>query len=67
MGGRFPRSSNGRDDFDFAMAEGAPGDYRAKLQTPLHGVWELVPRIRRGENMHEIRAETSVEPGNGWR
>ena len=65
VSGRFLRSSNSRDDFDFAMSERAPGEYRAKLQMPLHGVWELVLQIRRGEDMHEIRAETSVEPGDG--
>jgi hypothetical protein len=67
VSGRFLRSSNSRDDFDFAMAEAAPGEYRAKLQMPLHGVWELVLRIRRGADVHEIRAETSVEPGKGQR
>ena len=65
--GRFLRSSNSRDDFDFAMSESAPGEYRAKLQMPLHGVWDLVLRIRRGADVHEIRAETSVEPGKGQR
>ena len=67
VSGRFLRSSNSRDDFDFAMSESAPGEYRAKLQMPLHGVWELVLQIRRGEDVHEIRAETSVEPGKGQR
>lgn len=67
VSGRFLRSSNSRGDFDFAMSESAPGEYRAKLQMLLHGFWELVLQIRRGEDVHEIRAATSVEPGKGQR
>jgi hypothetical protein len=47
------------------MTETTPGEYRAMLQMPLHGVWGLVQQIRCGEDVHEIRAETSLEPGDG--
>jgi len=40
------------------MSEGAPGEYRANLEMPLHGLWQLVLQIRRGDDLHEIRAET---------
>jgi nitrogen fixation protein FixH len=65
VGGRFLRTSNSRDDFDFTMAEVAPGEYRANLQMPLHGLWELVLHIRRGEDLHEVRADTSVADAPG--
>ena len=60
VSGRFLRTSNSRDDFDFSMVEGAPGEYRAGLEMPLHGLWQLVLQVRRGDDLHEIRAETSV-------
>lgn len=65
--GRFLRTSSSRDDFDFAMSEVAPGEYRATLNMPLHGLWQLLLQIRRGEDLHEIRADTSViaDPGKG--
>jgi len=60
--GRFLRTSNIRDDFEFAMSEVAAGEYRASMQMPLHGLWELVLKIRRGDDLHEVRADTSVSP-----
>jgi nitrogen fixation protein FixH len=63
--GRFLRTSNSRDDFDFAMAEVAPGEYRVNVEMPLHGLWNLVLHIRRGEDLHEVRATTSVQPAGG--
>ncbi|HPQ24300.1 MAG TPA: FixH family protein [Gammaproteobacteria bacterium] len=65
VSGRFLRSSNSRDDFDFQMSEGAPGEYRANLEMPLHGLWQLVLQIQRGDDLHEIRAETSVADSSG--
>ncbi len=60
VSGRFLRTSSSREDFDFRMAEVAPGEYRATLNMPLHGLWQLVLQIRRGEDLHEIRADTTV-------
>jgi nitrogen fixation protein FixH len=59
--GRFLRTSNSRDDLDFTMAEVAPGEYRVDLTMPLHGWWQLVLQIRRGDDLHEVRAETEVK------
>jgi nitrogen fixation protein FixH len=59
--GRFLRTSNSRDDFEFVMAEAAPGEYRAEITMPLHGLWELVLQVRRGGDLHEVRADTSVD------
>ena len=52
VGGRFLRSSNSRDDFDFTMDEVAPGEYRATFTMPLHGLWDLVLQVRRGDDLH---------------
>lgn len=62
VSGRFLRSSNSRDDFDFAMDEIAPGEYRVRLTMPLQGHWDLVLKIRRDSDLHEVRASTSVAP-----
>lgn len=62
VSGRFLRISNSRDDFAFEMPEVAPGEYRAELKMPLHGLWQLVLQVRRGEDLHEVRADTSVAP-----
>jgi len=32
---------------------------------PLHGLWQLVLRIRRADDLHEVRADTSVMPNPG--
>ena len=58
--GRFLRTSNSRDDFAFAMTEVAPGEYRVPLTMPLHGLWQLVLQLRLGDELHEVRADTSV-------
>jgi hypothetical protein len=29
---------------------------------PLHGLWQLVSPVRRGEELREVRADASVEP-----
>lgn len=58
--GRFLRTSSSRDDFAFTMSEVAAGEYRADVTMPLHGLWELVLQVRRGEDLHEVRADTSV-------
>jgi nitrogen fixation protein FixH len=58
--GRFLRTSNSDYDFDFRMTEIAPGDYQLESVLPLPGLWRLVLTIRRGDEVHEIRAITSV-------
>ncbi|BAN68239.1 FixH family protein [endosymbiont of unidentified scaly snail isolate Monju] len=60
--GRFLRTSNSRDDFDFRLSEVGGGEYRAQITMPLPGLWRLVLEIRKGEARHEIRATTSVLP-----
>ncbi|RMG36600.1 MAG: nitrogen fixation protein FixH [Gammaproteobacteria bacterium] len=60
--GRFLRTSNSRDDFDFRLSEIGGGEYRGTFRMPLPGLWRLVLEVRKGEARHEIRAMTSVSP-----
>jgi nitrogen fixation protein FixH len=60
VSGRFLRTSNSREDFDFEMREYDRGEYKVRLAMPLHGLWRMVLSVRRGEDHHEIRALTSV-------
>ncbi len=61
VSGRFLRTSNSAFDFAFAMSEVAPGRYRLETRLSQPGLWQLVLEIRRGEELHEIRALTSVQ------
>lgn len=65
VNGRFLRTSNSRDDIAFTMHETSPGEYRVELEMPLQGLWDLVLQIRRDGDLHEVRAQTSVEPAQG--
>ncbi len=61
VGGRFLRPSDSRLDAAFTMREtDAPGVYRAELVLPVPGVWDLVLEVRRGGDVHELRASTSI-------
>lgn len=61
VGGRFLRTSNSEFDFNFTMKEIAPGRYQLETQLDQPGLWRLVLEIRRGDDVHEIRALTSVQ------
>ncbi|MEJ2309207.1 MAG: FixH family protein [Gammaproteobacteria bacterium] len=59
--GEFLRPSNSDDDFSFELDEAAEhGFYEKPLTMPRPGIWSLVLRITRGDDVHEIRATTSV-------
>ncbi|HXH04307.1 MAG TPA: FixH family protein [Candidatus Competibacteraceae bacterium] len=60
VAGRFQRPSDSRLDQDFTMHEVAPGLYRAELTLPAPGMWDLVLQVRRGEDLHEVRASTAL-------
>ena len=64
LSGTFQRPSDSRLDQAFEMGEVEPGLYRVVLALPQPGVWNLVLKIKRGEQLHELHANTSVaEPG----
>lgn len=60
VAGRFLRTSNSEADFDFEMQDLGGGRYRLETRMPYPGLWQLVLRIRRGSDLHEVRATTAV-------
>lgn len=60
VSGVFQRPSDSRMDQDFAMQEIEPGLYRAQIGLSQPGLWNLVLQVRRGEQLHELHASTSV-------
>ena len=60
VSGVFQRPSDSRLDQAFTLAEAEPGIYRAEITLPRPGTWRLVLQIRRGEQLHELHATTSV-------
>ena len=58
--GTFVRPSNSEYDFEFTMEHDAAGYYVAELAMPLPGVWNLVLRIDKDGDIHELQASTSV-------
>lgn len=58
--GRFLRPADSRLDHAFDMQEVDSGIYRAVLTMPAPGSWSLVLEIRKGDDLHEVRANTSV-------
>ncbi len=59
--GRFMRPSDTRLDQGFSMEEVMPGVYRARLVLPAPGEWMLDLEIRRGDDLHQLRARTRVQ------
>ncbi len=60
VNGVFQRASDSRKDASFDMEEVEPGLYRAVLSLPEPGTWYLVLTVRRGDQLHELHASTSV-------
>lgn len=60
VSGVFLRPSDSRKDTAFEMKEVEPGLYRVVLSLPEPGMWDLLLNIKRGEQLHELRASTSV-------
>ncbi|MDG4606194.1 MAG: FixH family protein [Candidatus Contendobacter sp.] len=60
VAGQFLRPSSSKLDIAFALVESAPGRYETELKLPLAGNWNLVLRIQKGEDIHEVRALTRI-------
>lgn len=58
--GDFMRPSDRTADQAFTMLETERGIYRASLVLPAPGAWNLLLRIRRSEDLHELRGLTTV-------
>ena len=65
VAGQFLRPSGSALDVAFALTEREAGVYEATLKLPAAGVWNLVLQVRQGEELHEIRANTTVGEGKG--
>lgn len=61
ISGQFQRPSDSKQDKAFDMREVEPGLYRVVLTLSEPGVWSLVLKIRRGQQLHEVHASTSVK------
>lgn len=60
VSGIFQRPSDSSMDRSFDMHEIEPGLYRRVLALPQPGQWNLILTIRRGDQVHELRASTTV-------
>ncbi|MCB1777145.1 MAG: FixH family protein [Candidatus Competibacteraceae bacterium] len=60
VAGQFLRPSTRTLDVDFTLTETAPGVYESPIALPAAGHWDLALSIRKGDDLHEIRANTSV-------
>lgn len=60
VSGVFQRPSDSRLDRSFAMQEIEPGLYRVELSLPQPGRWDLVLKVERGAQLHELHARTLV-------
>lgn len=58
--GEFLRDADTRFDQKFTLLETAPGLYQGESVLALPGAWSLILEIRRGEDLHEVRATTGV-------
>jgi nitrogen fixation protein FixH len=58
--GTFLRASDTRLDQSITLAEVASGVYQGEITLPVHGAWELMLEIRRGDDRHQVRATTAV-------
>lgn len=58
--GSFLRPADTRLDLSFVLTEASPGMYQGELVLPVPGDWDLMLEIRKGEELHEVRAKTTV-------
>jgi nitrogen fixation protein FixH len=63
----FLRPSDQRLDQQVELLEKDSGLYRAAVELPLPGLWSTTLVIERGEDLHEVQANTRVEAGPAGR
>lgn len=60
ISGQFLRPSTSTLDVGFTLTETRAGVYETKLTLPAAGHWDLVMHIRKGEDLHEVRASARI-------
>ncbi|RUQ37633.1 MAG: hypothetical protein EKK71_03795 [Candidatus Competibacteraceae bacterium] len=60
IAGQFLRPTTSTLDVDFTLVETSAGVYESKLTLPAAGHWDLVMHIRKGEDVHEVRANARI-------
>lgn len=63
--GRFLRPADADFDVSFELEPTGDGYYRAPITLPHPGRWQLILIIERGDEQHEVRARTWIEPEAG--
>lgn len=58
--GLFLRPANSKEDLEFKMQEIEPGIYQQSIVLSEPGNWDLILKIHKGEDFHEVRAKTVV-------
>lgn len=58
--GQFLRPTTSTLDVSFALTETSAGVYESKLTLPAAGHWDLVMHIRKGDDLHEVRADARI-------
>lgn len=59
--GRFLRPADSKRDINFTMQEIEPGIYQQSITLTQPGNWDLILKIRKDKDAHEIRAKTIVK------
>lgn len=61
VAGTFLRPANSKEDVTFTMQEIEPGMYQQSIVLTEPGNWDLILKIHKGKDVHEIRAKTVIK------
>ena len=59
--GHFLRPANSKQDLEFTMREIEPGIYQQSITLTEPGNWDLILKINKGNDAHEVRAKTVIK------
>lgn len=59
--GRFLRPADSKRDVNFTMQEIEPGIYQQSITLKQPGNWDLILKIQKGDDNHELRAKTVIQ------
>lgn len=61
VSGRFLRPADSKLDTSFSMQEVEPGVYQQSITLNQPGSWDLILKIQKGNDEHEVRAKTIIK------